>query len=62
MNKIQSPYDEVILPTEDGGYVWKRYNTRGELLQKKKYLFYKLAEVRRIHREAMFVRVQAIGR
>jgi hypothetical protein len=55
--------DEVIFTTEDGGFLWKRYNRRGELVEKCKYLMDRLSDVRRLHPAAQVIRdIPVIGR
>jgi hypothetical protein len=62
IRKLDSKYDEVIIRTEDGGFVWKQY-LHGELKQKQKYLLYRLYEVRREHPCAMVITgLPVIGR
>lgn len=55
IRKLTGTNDEVLYRTEDGGFLWKRYDRRGNLVEKQKYLFYTLSQVRRMRPDAMYI-------
>jgi hypothetical protein len=61
MRKITGNYDEVIVTTDDGGLLWKKY-CHGCLVDKQKYLGYSIKEARRKYPAAQVIRLPVLAR